>query len=53
MADAVRMTDDLRCRKFLEQRSGAAGMVDMDVGEQDVVEPLYPAPLQFGNETRH
>jgi hypothetical protein len=47
------MADDLCFGEFLQKRTGSAGMIDMDMGKEDVVEPLNPAAPEFGNKVRN
>ena len=51
--DPLRMTDDLSARVLFYQGSGAARMVDMNMGQQDVVELLDLELAQFCDEVRH
>ena len=50
MANPLRMTEYHRPGKLPQQGTGATGVVDVDVGEQHVVEPLHPLAAQLRAE---
>jgi hypothetical protein len=52
MGDPFRMADHLRFGKGGKEGTAAAGMIDMDMGEEDIINPFHPEMSKFGQEVR-
>ena len=50
MGDPIGMADHLRLGKGSKEGTAPTGLIDVDMGEEDLVKLLYPKTPQFGQE---